>query len=241
MGSAEKTPCACEGNTVHSFEWLCHANVALRILSASLVLVLVFTAGCTGTKQMTTLPQAVAASAAAHPSGTVVLFRLAIDEGGNAVPAPLSARPRGRWYFRVDVAPDQEPLDGSRIFPAGQLDRVSSDGGWGFLILPTGSYRLAYSALRTKFSMAGARERFWGEAGRHLSSRSARRRESATSGTFALSCHRIDRWFGYTEHECTASRCAVKSEQAGQIASTLLSRFEPMQVDLAAAASPVGR
>jgi hypothetical protein len=60
-------------------------------------------------------------------------------------------------------------------------------------------------------------------------------------GTFALSCRRIERWFGYTEHECTNLEVRSEEQQAGQIASTLLGRFEPMQVDLAAVVSPVGR
>lgn len=223
-------------------EWRCQANAALRLLSASLMLVLIFTTACTSTKQMTSLPQDAAARVATHPPGTVVLFRLAIDEGGNAVPAPLSARSRGRWYFRVDVAPDQEPVDGGRILVAGQLDRVSSDGGWGFLTLPTGSYRLAYSALRTKFSMAGAQDTILGRG------RSTPYRVEVPTGasllyigTFALSCHRIDRWFGYTEHECTKLEVRGEEQQAGQIASTLLGRFEPMQVDLAATVSSLGR
>jgi len=240
MGSALQKLRACEGNT--AFEWLCRADAASCILSASLVLVFAFSAGCTGTKQMTSLPQEAAAPSATQRHGAVVLFRLAIDEGGNAVSAPLSARPRGRWYFRVDVAPDQEPLEGGRILVAGHLDRISSDGGWGFLTLPTGRYRLAYSALRTKFSMAGAQDTMLGRG------RSTPYRVEVPAGarllyigTFALSCHRIDRWFGYTEHECTKLEVRSEEQQAGQIASNLLGRFEPMQVDLAAVVSPVGR
>lgn len=225
-----------------AYEWRCHANAALRVLSASLMLVLIFTTACTGTKQMTSLPQDAAAQVATHPPGTVVLFRLAIDEGAYTVPAPLSAQPRGRWYFRVEVASDQEPLDGGRLLVAGQLDWNTSNGGWGFLTLPSGNYRLAYSALRTKFSMAGAQDTMLGRG-----SSTPYRVEVPTGasllyiGTFALSCHRIDRWFGYTEHECTTLEVRSEEQQAGQIASSLLSRFGAMKVDLAAVLSAAGR
>ena len=215
----------------------------LRGLGTSLLLAPIFVGGCTGaTKQMTTVPKEAGAPGTAHPPATIVLFRLTVEEGGDRVAAPLSAQPRGKRYFRVGVATDEEHLDSGHVLAAGQIDRVSAEAGWGFLTLPAGSYRFAYSGLRTKFSMAGAHDTILGR-GRST----PYRLEVPTGatvlyvGTFALSCHPIDRWWSYVAHECTKLEVHGEEEQARQIASTSLDRYGPLRVDLATVASAAGK
>jgi hypothetical protein len=215
----------------------------LRILSASLLLASVFAVACTtAARQMTTLPKEAASPGTPPPPETVVLFRLAVDEGGDVMPAPLSAQLRGRWHFQVDVAADEGALASGRILAAGQLDRASTDSGWGFLTLPAGRYRFAYSALRTKFSMTGAHDTILGHG------RSTPYRLDVPSGaallyigTFALSCHRIDRWLGYVEHECTRLEVRGEEQQARELAATSLRGYGPIKVDLAAVAPALAR
>jgi hypothetical protein len=60
-------------------------------------------------------------------------------------------------------------------------------------------------------------------------------------GTFALSCHRIDRWLGYVEHECTRLEVRGEEQQAREIAATFLRGYGPLKVDLAAVAPPLAR
>jgi hypothetical protein len=215
----------------------------LRIFGTSLLLAPIFVAGCTGaTKHMTALPMEAGAPSTAHPPATIVLFRLTVEEGGDKVAAPLSAQPRGKRYFRVGVALDEELLDSSRVLAAGQLDRASADAGWGFLTLPAGRYRFAYSALRTQFLMTGARD---ASLGRGSSTPYRLEVPSGAAllyvGTFALSCQRTERWWSYVAHECTKLEVRDEQEQARQIASTSLNRYGPIRVNLATVASAAGK
>jgi hypothetical protein len=212
--------------------------LGLAAVSAICVLMLIL-AGCTSaSKKMSTLPTATAESNASHPTAAVVLFRVVADEDGIAIPAPLSPRPRGKWSFRAEVASEQNSSSRYRTVIAGRLNPASANAGWGFLTLPPGNYRFAYSALRTKFSMADADQSMLGRG------RSTPYRFEIPSGasvlyigTFAVSCRGAGRWFGYTLHECTNIEVRNEDEEARNITSEQLAGFASMQVGLAAPAS----
>ncbi|HTS55656.1 MAG TPA: hypothetical protein VMH26_20495, partial [Burkholderiales bacterium] len=182
---------------------------------------------------MTRLPEAGGLRGAA-PHGTVVVFRVAVEEDGKPIQATLSTRPRWKWHYLVNVGPPPRPLDTGRTFAAGQLDATSSDAGWGFLTLPPGTYHLAFAAYRTKFAMPGAQRAAlgFGQSGASQFEVPADANVLYV-GTFALTCHRVDRWWFYEEHECTKLEVRDEEGLAGQVASTSLSRFGPMRTALA--------
>jgi hypothetical protein len=206
-------------------------------LEPSLLLIAIATlaVACAGsTGQMTSLPKAGGAARGGGASGTVVLFRVAVDDDGKPVQAMLSTLPRWKWHYLVNVGPPPQPLDTGRTFGAGQLDSTSRDAGWGFLTLPPGTYQLAFAAYRTRFAMPGAQRAALG-----FGQSQASRLEVPSDanllyiGTFGFTCHKVDRWWFYEEHECTKLEVRDEAELAHQVASTSLSRFGPMQTALA--------
>jgi hypothetical protein len=56
-------------------------------------------------------------------------------------------------------------------------------------------------------------------------------------GTFAFYRHKADRWWGYTERECTHLRVSNEEELARDVASTYLNHLGPLQTVLASTAS----
>jgi hypothetical protein len=108
------------------------------------------------------------------------------------------------------------------------------DAGWGFVTLPPGTYQIAFAAHRTRFVMPGAQRAAlaFGQSG------SAQFEVPADAtivyvGTFGFTCHDVDRWWGYVEHECTNPEVRDERDLALQVGSGSLSRFEPMQTALA--------
>ena len=206
-------------------------SLSTRLL---LMVIAIFAAACAdGTTRMTSLP-----SEGTHHKedvrGTVVLFRVAPDSPGGSVQATLSTLPRWKWHYLVNVGPTRELLDSGRAFGAGQLDSASRNAGWGFVTLPPGIYQIAFAAYRTRFAMPGAQRAALG-FGR---SGSAQLEVPAAAtmvyaGTFGLTCHNVDRWWGYVEHECTKLEVRDERELALQVASGSLSRFGPMHTALA--------
>ncbi|PWT75901.1 MAG: hypothetical protein C5B46_02055 [Proteobacteria bacterium] len=212
-------------------------SAAVFDFRAICALTLFILAGCASVgKKMSTLPTAT--SNTSHPTEAVVLFRMVADEDGIGVPAPLTPSPRGKWSFRTEVASEQGSSSGYRTVIAGRLDPASANAGWGFLTLPPGNYRFAYSALRTKFSMADAVQSMLGR-GRSTPYRVEIPPGASVLyiGTFGVSCQRAGKWFGYTLHECTSIEVRNEDEAARNITSAQLAGFAPMQVDLAAPAS----
>ena len=202
------------------------------------MLIAIFAAACAdSTKRMASLPS----EGTQHKEdvrGTVVLFRLASDSSGGSVQATLSTLPRWKWHYLVNVGATRQPLDAGRAFGAGQLDSISRDAGWGFVTLPPGIYQIAFAAHRTRFVMPGAQRAAlgFGQSG------GAQLEVPADAtivyvGTFGFSCHNVDRWWGYVEHECTKLEVRDERELALQVASGSLSRFGPMQTSLASIAS----
>ena len=206
-------------------------------LRTSLVLILIATlavACAHGTKQMTSLPKEGAASRDSGPPGTVVLFRLAVDDDGKPSQATLSTLPRWKQHYLVNVGPIGHRLDSGRAFDAGQLDAMSREAGWGFLTLPPGTYQLAFAAHRTRFTMSGAQHAAlgFGQSG------AAQLQVPANAdllyiGTFGFTCHKVDHWWGYVDHECTKLELRDEQELARRVASTSLTGFGPMQLGLA--------
>ena len=200
--------------------------------SLQLVAVAALTAACAGsTKQMTSLPRT-----GADAGGAVVLFRVAVDEDGKPVQAMLSTSPRWKWRYRVNVGPTSHPLDTGRTFGAGQLDAASIEAGWGFLTLPPGAYQLAFAAYRTRFTMHGAQRAALG-FGQSQGSQLEVPADAALLyiGTFGFTCKRVNRWWAYEEHECTALEIRDEEELARQVASTSLNRFGTMRAAPASA------
>jgi hypothetical protein len=56
-------------------------------------------------------------------------------------------------------------------------------------------------------------------------------------GTFDFTCHNADHWWGYVEHECVNLEIRDERDLALQVASGSLSRFGPIQTQLASTAS----
>ena len=186
------------------------------------------------TTQMTSLPKEETEAVAGTARGTVVLFRVAVDDDGKPVPAPLSMDPRWKWYFWVNVGPTRHPLDSSDAFASGQLDSASTNAGWGFVTLPPGNYQLAFAAHRTKFAMSGAQNSALGFGQSSVSQIQVPSDAGLLYiGTFAFACHKVDRWWAYVEHECTKVEIRDDGTLARQVASASLRRFEPMRQALA--------
>jgi hypothetical protein len=197
-----------------------------------LVAIAALMAACAGsTKQMTSLPKTEG-----DTGGAVVLFRVAVDEGGKPVPAMLSTSPKFKWHYLVNVGPTLHPLDTGRTFDAGQLDAASMEAGWGFLTLPPGSYQLAFAAYRTRFTMHGAQRAALG-FGQSQASRLEVPADAVVLyvGTFGFTCQRINRWWSYEEHECSKLEIRDEEELARQVASISLSRFGPVRAAPASA------
>jgi len=55
-------------------------------------------------------------------------------------------------------------------------------------------------------------------------------------GTFAFHCQKADRWWGYTEHECTHLQVSNEAELARDVASTYLTHLGALQTVLASTA-----
>ena len=194
----------------------------------------VLAAACArSTKEITSLP-AESAPAAGKAPGTVVLFRVEIDDDGKPVPAPLSMDPRWKWYFWVNVGPAGKTLDSSDPFASGLLDAASTKAGWGFVTLPAGAYHFAFAAHRTMFAMPGAQNSALGFGQSSLSQIEVPSGAgSLYVGTFTFACHNVDRWWAYEEHECTKLEIRDEGALARGVVSASLSRFEPMQQALA--------
>ena len=210
-------------------------NTALAVL-----MIAILSAGCRSSiKQMTSLPKEATADRAAKARGSVVLFRVSVDDDGQPIAAPLSMDPRGKWYFWVNVGPAAQPLDASDAFASGLLDRTSTNAGWGFMTLPPGTYRLAFAAHRTKFAMPGAQNSALGFGQSNASQFTVPSDAGLIYiGTFAFSCQKVDRWWAYEEHECTKLAIRDDEELARQVASTSLTRFQPMRQALASSPPP---
>ena len=203
-----------------------------------LLLIAILAGACADSAtRMTTLP-----TEGTQPNGdvrgTVVLFRLLASGAGDSERATLATLPRWKWHYLVQVGPTSQSLGSGRAFGAGQLDSVPRDAGWGFLTLPPGTYRLAFAAYRTRFAMPGAQHAAlgFGQSG------SAHLEVPADAaivyiGTFDFTCHKIDHWWGYVEHECVNLEIRDERDLALQVASGSLSRFGPMQTQLASIAS----
>ncbi len=199
-----------------------------------LIAIATLVVACAGsTKQMTSLPKADGPRGV-DALGTVVLFRIAVDEDGKPMQATLSTLPRWKWHYLVNVGPPPRPLDTDRTFGAGQLESTFRDAGWGFLTLRPGTYQLAFAAYRTRFAMPGAQRAALG-----FGQSSASQLEVPSDakllyiGTFGFTCHKVHRWWHYEEHECTQVEVRDEEELARQVASLSLSRFGPMQTALA--------
>ena len=201
----------------------------------ALILIATLAVGCAhGTKQLTSLPKEGDASRGSGAPGTVVLFRLTVDDEGKPGQATLSTLPRWKQHYLVNVEPIGHRLDAGRAFDAGQLDPMSREAGWGFLTLPPGTYQLAFAAHRTRFTMSGAQRAAlgFGQSG------AAQLQVPATAnllyiGTFGFTCHKVDRWWGYVDRECTKLALRDEQELARRVASTSLGGFGPMQLGLA--------
>jgi hypothetical protein len=164
----------------------------------------------------------------------VVLFRVAVDSDAQPVQAPLSADPSWKWHFLVNVGPTGHALDTGDAFVAGHLDAQAMDAGWGFVTLPPGTYELAFAAYRTRFRMPGAQRAALG-----FGQSSASRLDLPSDadllyvGTFGFTCHKIDRWWAYVDHECTKLEIRDDEQLARQVAAASLSRFGPLRTALA--------
>jgi hypothetical protein len=200
--------------------------------SLLLMVLATLTVACAGsTRQMISLPEV---EGAPH-GGTVVLFRVTVESDGKLMRAMLSPLPRWKWHYLVNVGPRSHPLDTGRTFAAGQLDSMlSRDAGWGFLTLKPGAYQIAFAAYRTKFAMPDAQSAALG-----FGQSNASQLEVASDvrllyvGTFAFTCHNVERWWFYEEHECTKLEVSDEEELARQVAALSLGRFGPMQKALA--------
>lgn len=206
-------------------------------LKTSLVLILIATlavACAHSTKQMTNLPKEGDASRGGDARSTVVLFRLAVDDDGKPGQATLSTLPRWKRHYLVNVGPIGHRLDSGRAFDAGQLDPMSREAGWGFVTLPPGTYQLAFAAHRTRFTMSGAQRAAlgFGQSGA-AQLQVPPNADLLYIGTFGFTCHKVDRWWGYVDHECTKLELRDEQELARRVASTSLSGFGPMQLGLA--------
>ena len=188
------------------------------------------------TKRMTRVPSEGGPPRGGEARDTVVLFKVSVYENANAIPGMLSTLPRWKWHYLVNVGSGHEPVDSGDAFGAGQLDATAREAGWGFVTLPKGTYQLAFAAYRTRFDMPGA---YRGSLGFGQSSASQLEvppdAELLYAGTFAFTCHKVDRWWGYIEHECTNLEIRNEEELALRIASSSLSRFGPMRTTLASA------
>jgi len=206
--------------------------------TGALLAAAILAVACAGsTKELTSLP-VESAPAAGKARGTVVLFRVEIDDDGKPVPAPLSMDPRWKWYFWVNVGPTRKPLDSSAAFASGLLDSAPTNAGWGFVTLPPGAYHLAFAAHRTMFAMPGAQNSALGFGQSSLSQIEVPSGVgSLYVGTFAFACHKVNRWWAYEEHECTKLEIRDEGALAREVASASLHRFEPMQQALASPAS----
>jgi len=204
-----------------------------------LILIAILAVACArSTRDMTTLPEDSTAPGAKQPSRAVVLFRVVVDSDGQPLPAALATDPRWKWHFLVNAGPTQQLLDSGRAFAAGQLDSTHKDAGWGFVTLPPGSYELAFAAFRTRFTMPGAQRAALG-FGQSNAARLVVPADvtSLYVGTFAFTCHKADRWWGYVEHECTRLEIRDESALAREVASASLSRFGPLQQVLASSST----
>ncbi len=199
-----------------------------------IVLVTVAMACADSVTRMTSLPREAGAQRKGDVRGAVVLFRVAVESDGQAVQATLSSIPRWRWHYLVNVGPAGHPLDPGKAFASGQLDSDSRDAGWGFVTLPPGAYQLAFAAYRTRFALPGAQHAALGFGQSGASQLDVPADAGLLYiGTFGFACHKVDRWWGYVEHECTKLELRDEEELARQVASASLSRFGPMRTALA--------
>ena len=160
-----------------------------------------------------------------------------MDEDGQSVPGIPSTAPRWKWHYRVNIGGADKPLDSDTAFAAGQIDAATGAAGWGFVTVLSGTYQLAFAAFWTRFAMLGARR----EALGYSQSSAARVDVPADAdllyiGTFAFHCHKADRWWGYTEHECTHLQVSNEAELARDVASTYLTHLGALQTVLASTA-----
>jgi hypothetical protein len=208
----------------------------LRVRLAFVVLAAVAMACADSSTRMASLPSEAGAQRKGDVRGAVVLFRVAVDDDGKPAQVTLSTVPRWRWHYLVNVDPAGHPLDPGKAFASGQLDAESRDAGWGFVTLPPGTYQLSFAAYRTRFALPGAQRAALG-FGQSGASRLEVPADAALLyiGTFGFTCHKVDRWWGYVEHECTTLEVRDEEELARQVASAPLRRFGPMRTALASA------
>jgi len=207
--------------------------------TCSLAIAIALVAACAdGSKKVTTLPTGTAPSRANETRRVVALFRIAVDEDGKSVPGIPATLPRWKWHYRVNIGGADKPLDSDTAFAAGQIDAATATAGWGFVTVPPGTYQLAFTAFRTRFAMPGARRESLG----YGQSSVARVDVPADAdllyiGTLAFHCHKADRWWGYTEHECTHLRVNNEEDLARDVASVYLNHLGRLQTVLASTAS----
>jgi hypothetical protein len=210
----------------------------LAIGTCLLAIAIALVAACAdGSKKVTTLPTQTDPSRTNETRRAVALFRIAVDEDGQSVPGIPSTAPRWKWHYRVNIGGADKPLDSDTAFAAGQIDAATGTAGWGFVTVPPGTYQLAFAAFRTRFAMPGARRESLG----YGQSSAARVDVPADAdllyiGTFAFQCHKADRWWGYTEHECTHLLVSNEEELARDVASTHLNHVGPLRTVLASTA-----
>ena len=210
----------------------------LGIGTCLLAIAIALVAACAdASKKVTALPTQTAPSHANETRRTVVLFRITVDEDGKSVPGIPSTAPRWKWHYRVNIGGADKPLDSDTAFAAGQIDEATGAAGWGFVTVLPGTYQLAFAAFRTRFAMPGARR----EALGYSQSSAARVDVPADAdllyiGTFAFHCQKADRWWGYTEHECTHLQVSNEAELARDVASTYLTHLGALQTVLASTA-----
>lgn len=210
--------------------------VTLRLArSLPLIAITTLAAACAdSTSRMTSLPSEGGAQHKGDIRGTVVLLRVAREDGGKALQATFSTLPRWKSPVLINIGPMGHPLDSGQAFAAGQLDSASRAAGWAFVTLPPGTYQLALAAHRTRFAMPGSQRAAlgFGQSGASQLEVPA----AATLlyvGTFSFTCHEVDRWWAYVERECTKLEVHDERELALQVASASLSRFGTMQTALA--------
>jgi hypothetical protein len=203
--------------------------------SISLVVIAALAVACAdGTKRMRALPSETGAQGKKEARGAVVLFRVSVERDGKPEQATLSIAQRWKWHLLVNVGSQGRALDIGNAFAAGQLDPAPRDAGWGFVTLPPGKYHLAFAAYRTRFALPGAQLTTLGKGQTGASQLEIPPDTTLLYiGTFDFTCHNVNRSLAYVDYECNTLQVRDEEELARQVASTSLSRFEPMRTAIA--------
>ena len=207
----------------------------LRTRSA-LVFVAVLAMGCAdqSIKQMTTRPKPAEGGAA--DERRVVLFRVVVDVGDEAMEDPWAVHWSGLRLFTV-VGPEGAKLTSLHSFLPGRPDAASSDNGWGFVALSPGAYQLVFEGNAMRFAMQGAQ--FYG-----LEALPVARSPPSTFtvpadgnliyiGTFVFACQEPMSAPESLKLECKTLEVRDESKAAQQIAQTALVKYGAMQEALA--------